>query len=352
MAPSSAPKIQNQTSLLSQSSQNKRSRRAHPSHPNPRRNPRNVAPNNPNHPTFDHVPQDVLGHIISFLPIKTAAQLGILSKRFKDSWLYSRHLIFDREFSRRLRGRTQFICIVDTIFDSHAGNDIQSFHLFIDPSEKESLVHKWIEKAIDKGLQELDLDFDLALEPFMVPNKYMDVPTLRTLKLTYCKIEKLSFDLKDMRFLTTLVLRKVILEDSTIDAFVQNCANLETLDLAECYGITRINITTRKAKHKRFKVLKVGYCYELFAIDISIPTLLSIHYCGPMKNIRVFSTGDDGVSNLKEAMLSFTFPRSGITKSFLSERLIRSSITNVEVLTTTSVFLEVSTFEYYIYYEN
>ncbi|PON70944.1 FBD domain containing protein [Parasponia andersonii] len=210
--------------------------------------------------------------------------------------------------------------------------------IFIDPSGIEQTVHRWIEKSIEKGVKELDLDFDLALEPFRMPFRLMDVPTLTTLKLTYCKVTRLPRDLRGLSSLKTLVLRKAVLEDLTVDSFLFNCINLETLDLAECYGITRLRVFA--VRHRRFKVLKVGYSYELSETRVEAPTLQCLHYCGTIQGLRINVEHVDGESKLRDVMLNFQMARSGVTRSCLVEKLIANILLNVEVLTITSAFLE------------
>ena len=333
MAPSSTPK--SQISLLGQPSQ-KRVRRVHPTRRDFRNNARVAA----NHPIFDHVPYDVLEHIFSFLPIKNATQASILSKRFRDSWIHSRKLIFDKDFFRRLSGRTQFVSIVNRIFNSHVGTDIQLLRLFIDPSDIEQHVVRWVLKAIEKNVQQLDLNFDLSIEPFNLPYKFLDVPTLRTLNLTYCRINKYPcFQIKGLNFLSTLVLRKVIMDETTINMLVYNCLNLETLDLADCYGVNELKVFVPK-DHKRFKVLKVGYCFELLSTEINAPTLVSLHYVGPIQTLVIYN--DNRYSKLNDVMLNLSSVRSGVTQSTLVENLISHNLTNVTILTMTSTFLEVN----------
>ncbi|PON74181.1 LRR domain containing protein [Trema orientale] len=145
------------------------------------------------------------------MPIKSALKTSLLSIRFKDFWLFSQNLVFDKELFRHLIGRTQFIFMINHIYESHARAKIRLFCIFINPTSIEQTVHQWIEKSIEKGVKELDLDFDPALEPFKMPFRLMDMPALTTLKLTYCKVTRLPHDLKGLSSLKTLMLRKVVL---------------------------------------------------------------------------------------------------------------------------------------------
>ncbi|KAJ6377088.1 hypothetical protein OIU76_026119 [Salix suchowensis] len=166
----------------------------------------------------DDLPDDVLDMIFSFLPIRNAVQIGVLSTRFKNSWNFSRRLDFDDDFARG-RSPEDFKSVVNKVFDRHEGSSILRFRLCFDPDREELLVEKWIRKSIEKGVEELDLEF------------YQNG---------------------------------------------NNCSFLETLDLAQCHRIFHLKIFAQK----KFKVLRVGDCQEILRIYIDAPNLRSFHYSG------------------------------------------------------------------------
>ena len=129
------------------------------------------------------------------------------------------------------------------------------------------------------------------------------------------------------------------MDETTINMLVYNCLNLETLDLADCYGVNELKVFVPK-DHKRFKVLKVGYCFELLSTEINAPTLVSLHYVGPIQTLVIYN--DNRYSKLNDVMLNLSSVRSGVTQSTLVENLISHNLTNVTILTMTSTFLEVN----------
>lgn len=290
--------------------------------------------------SFTHVdhsvdlPDDVLDMIFSFLPIKKAMQIGILSTRFKNSWNFNRRLDFDNDFARG-RSPEDFKSIVNKVFDRHAGSRILSFRLCFDPNREELLVEKWIRKSIEKGVEELDLEFYQSGNvfegrwPFKLNSDVYEAESLKILKLTLCQLD-LPPKLKGLHVLNTLVLRKIIITPTLIDTLFQNCFFLETLDLAHCHRIFHLKIFAQKT----FKVLKVGDCQEILRIYIDAPNLRSFHYCGHVCFIKFNS-----VPQLKDVMLSFR-PSKGFTETFRVRNLVYD-LHPIQVLTTTSTFLEV-----------
>ncbi|KAH7545916.1 hypothetical protein FEM48_Zijuj01G0144900 [Ziziphus jujuba var. spinosa] len=276
-----------------------------------------------------NLPDDIIENIFSFLPIKHGVKIGVVSKRFKTSWLFSRKLLFDRDFARPL-SRHDFISIVNRVFDSHMGSKIQCLRLYFDPTGSEFMVLNWIKKSTEKGVEELDLDFLQARDPFNLPWNFLDVESVRILKLWYCVIN-FPTQLKGLRLLSTVILRKVDLNQTLIETLIQHCALLETLDLTQCDGIRELKVLAGTLK--RFKVLKVGNCFDMFKIDIDSPTLRSLYYHGPVRDLKVANP-----SQLKDVMLNFT-PSKGFIRSSQVENLV-SDISRITLFTTTSTFLE------------
>jgi hypothetical protein len=282
------------------------------------------------------LPDDVLDKILAFLPIKKAMQIGILSSRFNHSWIFSRRLHFDNDFARG-RSPENFKSMVNKVFDQHAGSSILSFRLSFDANGEGFLVEKWIKKAIEKGVEELELLFyviGINFEgggPVKLISDVYDVESIKILKLSFCQLD-LPPKFKGLHFFSTLVLRKIIVTPTLIDNLFLNCLLLETLDIAQCYRIFHLKISTQNLK--KFKELKVGDCPEILMIDIDAPTLHAIHYCGHVCFIKFTN-----IPEVKDVMLNFG-PSKGFTGTFQVRNLVYD-LYNIRVLTTTSTFLEV-----------
>lgn len=285
--------------------------------------------------SFVNLPDDVVENVLTFLPIKLAVQVGALSRRFRNSWLSNRNLCFDRDFARS-RTQPEFIDIVNRVLASHSGSEIQCLRLCFDPQGSELMVLNWIKQCIDKGVEELDLDFPQALESFLLPAYLLDIQTLRTLKLWCCEI-RLPLFRKGSRLLSSVVLKRVDLAYTQIENLILHCPLLEVLDLTECIGFSQLKVHARNLK--RFKVLKVSDCWYVDEIDVDSPTLRSLHYRGSVCALKIASTSD---SQLYDVVLNFRNSR-GFIQNYLVEHLVYD-ISHISVLSTTSTFLEVLTY--------
>ncbi|CAK7350713.1 unnamed protein product [Dovyalis caffra] len=292
----------------------------------------NTSANETNHSV--NLPNDALDKILALLPIKKAMQIGILSRRFNNSWIFSRRLDFDDEFAR---GHTteDFISFVNKVFDLHSSPTILSFRLFFDANGEQSLVEKWIKKSIEKGVEEIELCFYVIGNyfdggPIRLISDVYDVESIKILKLNFCQLD-LPPKPKGLQFLNTLVLKRIFVTPALIDTLFQNCMFLETLDISQCYRIFHFKICT--ANLKKFKVLKVGDCPEILSIEIDAPTLHSIHYRGHICFIKFTN-----IPKAKDVMLNF-IPPKGFTETFLARDIVYD-IHHIHVLTITSTFLE------------
>ncbi|CAI9088471.1 OLC1v1022805C1 [Oldenlandia corymbosa var. corymbosa] len=111
---------------------------------------------------ISHLPDAVLCHVLSFLPIKSAARTGILSKRWKDLWVSAPALDLETNFkgdSRTFENEAKtrkdiFISFVDRLFAVRGNMSTRKFRLASDQVDPESL-NNWM--SIMHGVEELDL---------------------------------------------------------------------------------------------------------------------------------------------------------------------------------------------------
>ncbi|XP_010268941.1 PREDICTED: putative FBD-associated F-box protein At1g61330 [Nelumbo nucifera] len=212
---------------------------------------------------------DILENIFSFLPIKEAVRNGILSRRFRKSWIWNRCLDFDKEFASGLT-REEFINIVDQILKLHAAPKVNTFRLFINPIKEFSMVREWINFATMKEVEELDLDFSAGNTNYMLlPHHLLKNGSVRVLKLSLCAFI-LYPSLNGLRSLTTVVLRQVDLSEKSIEIVLNNCLFIELLELTKCRRLCHLNISAQNLR--RFRILKVVDCSNLLYVDIDAPT--------------------------------------------------------------------------------
>ncbi|KAJ4703373.1 FBD-associated F-box protein [Melia azedarach] len=273
-----------------------------------------------------NLPDDILEIIFSFLPIKEALRTGLLSPRFRNCWIRSRKLHFDKDFARG-RSQENFITIVDKIFNVHAAPTILSLRLYFNPTGVVSIVEEWIKKCVEKGVEELDLNFVEGPNPFVIYSSYLNTNSLKILKLCHCKV----FVPPKLCYLNTLVLKKVHVRPVLMKTFLENCLLLESLDISKCHTMAHMKIYAENLN--KFKELRVGDCgpYTV-VIDIDAPTLRLFHYSGQPVFVKFMHKLmlNDVIVNF----FSFSYMRK-------ENPVNLNDLSNVTVFSATAAFLEI-----------
>jgi len=285
-------------------------------------------------PSCKSLGDDMIEHILSFLPIREGIQKSILAKRFEKSWQLSQHLCFDHCFSKD-RSQIQVAEIIHRLLALHSPKKIITFELCVNPLSIEALIISWIKFAISKEPNVLHLDFmtnRFNVAPCKIPFELIDTKSIQVLRLSYCFID-LPPKFKDLQFLHTLVLRYIAINSSFIKTIVDNCSLLRSLDMVRCFDVRQLHIVTSSLKF--FKELKIGDCYQLDFVYVDAPTLEIFHFVGKPYNVAF----EGRMSQLKDVMLNFRLV-SYILPRHHTEDLMWQ-ISSVGVLTISSTLLEV-----------
>ncbi|KAF7803548.1 putative FBD-associated F-box protein [Senna tora] len=276
-------------------------------------------------PPLSHLHEDIIENIFTFLPITESIRVGTTSTRYKKSWCLNRKLLFGREFEFRYP-QQELVALIQRVFDSNIAPEIQAFCLYIDPDGVQPTIEKWLQICVSKQIQELELKFH---GQFCLASRFVDIQTLRVLVLIHCEIQ-LPRVLTGLQFLNKLVLRQMEMTEQKIEALVAQCKLLGTLDLSECWKIRVLRVT-----HKRLTTLKIACLPDVAGIHMDVPNLRALFFCGFVMTIQ-FATKP---LHLKEAFANFLPSRVYMEPSKIEHLAIDFS--NVTVLTTSSIFLEV-----------
>ncbi|GAB2258749.1 hypothetical protein Droror1_Dr00014909 [Drosera rotundifolia] len=187
------------------------------------------------------LPDEVLGHILSFLPTKKAVQTSVLSKRWKGVFSLATGLEFNC-----CHDATAFINFVDRVLSLHKVS-IRRFKLNVsirrsklnfrsmDQSDV-SCVDAWIASALSLRAQELDLELRYQMDD-MTQHKLLNSCTMTVLKLGYnydhaiLKVP-MSVCLSSLR---VLHLHRIIFPDvNSTSRFFLGCSSLTDLTLSSC----------------------------------------------------------------------------------------------------------------------
>jgi hypothetical protein len=131
------------------------------------------------------LPEEVLRHILSFLPTRDAIRTSVLSKRWEFLWVSIPNLDFERDtsYDRRLVERELLMNFVDRALCLRDSSVIKRFTLCCDVLFDASRVCTWISTALSHNVQELNIDirdFDVV---FSLPSCLFTCKTLTSLYL-------------------------------------------------------------------------------------------------------------------------------------------------------------------------
>jgi hypothetical protein len=177
------------------------------------------------------LPEEILRHILSFLPIKHAVRTSVLSKRWEYLWASIPNLVFKRSSPEKRDILMNFVERVLCLRESYA---IKRFNLPCDVLRDAARVNTWISAVVRHNVQELVLDLDKLKGEFSLPSCLFTCKTLTSLNLYMPCILKLP---KTVWFsnLKNLNINSVTFSDEYLTHnFFSGLSVLENLTLADC----------------------------------------------------------------------------------------------------------------------
>ncbi|KAL2498992.1 putative F-box/fbd/LRR-repeat protein [Abeliophyllum distichum] len=190
------------------------------------------------------LPDAILSHILSLIPLKSAVQTSILSKRWTNLWTF----ITNIEFEEEVVNATRSVYMVDSVLSRCTSKQIDRFSLVVNVDVDFEHVKAWANDAVGRNVREL------RLKRSIMPQCIFTCKTLTFLELVsdilfHRNNIPTSFDLPNLKTLRTCLLYpKVlanklfsscpILEDLTIEGTVRSgtifnisCPLLKTLKM-------------------------------------------------------------------------------------------------------------------------
>ncbi|XP_056683074.1 putative FBD-associated F-box protein At5g56410 isoform X2 [Spinacia oleracea] len=221
------------------------------------------------------LPDDILCHILSFLPTKYAVATSVLSTRWKYIWTSVPILDFDaslhQEFYPYLNiygsrdSEITFQSFVNRVLLLNDIPQIQKFRLVYKCHYSAPPIYTWLHVAISRDISELELDFYLSVpkEFIKLPNNFFVSNKLVVLKLSRMPLIVPSVVILPM--LKILEIRSVLyLDDKCTQNLLSGCQGLEELVIEEIARekprVINISIPTLKS---------FSFSYK-FVIDISV----------------------------------------------------------------------------------
>lgn len=165
-----------------------------------------------------------------------------------------------------------------------------------------------------KKVEQLDLDLldeykvspDLRIKtvfpekrrrkPIKLPRTLFDCVSLVRLSLSCCKFCS-PVEFKRFGDLCSLCLKDVNITDDALHSVLADCTVLQSLSLRNCHNLQSIRIVGCKLRLERFKLVE---CHGVYSLEISAPTLKSLHQFGRIHYRHEFTN----VSSLVDAFVS------------------------------------------------
>lgn len=270
---------------------------------------------------MEKLSEDVLLHVVSFLPLKEAVRTSVLSNSWRALW---RPCIVNVDLDS-----DQIMQIIGKFLQSYDTPELLGLFNRIPGEDSSYRAHKMKKKPdilAAKGVdKELHLDFsneEQEKEAYMLKLKPIDGNYM-----------KHPSNMATFASLKTLNLKSVTHTDNEfISALFSNCEFLECLKLEECYGLRCLDVTACG----RLENVIVLDCPDVAEISISSLNLKSFTYKGALPQIKMKNS-----PNLIDVTLDMI---EGLGQNeFDCEDLLSllASLRNVETLSITGWLLEV-----------
>ncbi|GFQ03734.1 fbd-associated F-box protein at3g52670 [Phtheirospermum japonicum] len=162
---------------------------------------------------------DIICHILSFLPTKVSMATSVLARRWRFLWAHAPSLEFDSEYQR-----TGF----NRVLLAYKMQNMNNFRLSYSMHCTEYQVETWVNIAIERNVQNLDIS--VSWYQFMLPQRLFTCNTLVHLSLQYCRTIPITGTAAYLPALKKLHLDRVTYEsDESLPHLLSCCPVLEEL---------------------------------------------------------------------------------------------------------------------------
>ncbi|KAG5229846.1 F-box protein [Salix suchowensis] len=208
--------------------------------------------------------QDILLHILSFLPTLESITTNLIFKKWKSLWSLVPSLNFSYVhfpiYKSFFTTRQFFSEFVDRTLILRPHLPLQKFRLdFIYEDRYGCHVDSWVRYAIRNRVSELDLDFFIDESFHIVESegrRDYDFPfsaprngKVRVLKLCRCDLT-LPADMESMNLwsMKEIFFYQIYMTDYMVLNLLKACPNIEVLKLENCYGMENPRLCSEKLK--------------------------------------------------------------------------------------------------------
>ncbi|CAL5399753.1 unnamed protein product [Camellia sinensis] len=193
------------------------------------------------------LPDSLLTHILSFLPIEDAIKTDVLSKRWQYLWTTLPSLLFRLPYPDSVDTIREFVTFVDKTLVLCNSSKIKKFVVdFKYDSRFSSNVNLWTRFATRNAAEELHLEFHTADNylhedvRFVLPQLLFTNSSFTELRFSLCTV--MPKGVVCWKLLKKLSIGYVKLNDGVMGKILAGSPVLENLELYYFYGITRLHV--------------------------------------------------------------------------------------------------------------
>ncbi|XP_074305278.1 F-box protein At4g22280-like [Silene latifolia] len=219
------------------------------------------------------LPDELLGHILSFLPTKGAVSTSILSTRWRYLFTLTSCLSFDDapcfhyvEENERIEATQRFKDFVNKTLELHQISPIKKFSLLC-RDEDNSDLNRWLSIALRKDVQELHYEPPDSVH--CVPDGFFSCETLLKLKMIGHGYNKFEIPLSAwLPKLKILHLDRIMFTDfDSMERLFSSCELLEELTLKACDCDSDGHVIYHGGLLRVLTIERCSYSFGTFEID-------------------------------------------------------------------------------------
>ncbi|XP_059455171.1 F-box/LRR-repeat protein At3g26922-like [Corylus avellana] len=271
---------------------------------------------------LSELPEPLVEHILSFIPLKQILQLTMLSKTWQNVWTLFPILKFDQE--RGQRKREEFIYFVERTLLSRRRQKISIKRLElqildIDDECYGVRVNRWIDYAIESNVKEFYI-CAWPLKYYKVTKSVLTAKSITELTLWGCNLESFHGHDINLSSLKKLVLGEVCnANDQIVKTLIAACLVVEEIEFARCDGLRNIHVSGLS----KLMAIEVAFNFELHSLEIEASNLEFLHLkC--LKSCQIYLLS---CKNLKKLRLEYMM----VTDKWLHDVLSKQPL--IEILT-------------------
>ncbi|XP_010418956.1 PREDICTED: putative F-box/LRR-repeat protein At3g18150 [Camelina sativa] len=176
------------------------------------------------------LPDEILLHILSFIPTKLAIRTSLLSKRWRYIWCDTPSLYFDN-YSQKAR-----VALIDKSLNRYTAPKMKHFRLRTNLKDN-NYIKRWIKLAMSRNVENVSLQ--VTVSGFKIPDEFfcqaIDISSLTEAKLDIC-INSSARSFKDDFPQAIVLVLDMLVKLQHVEKLTFGGNFLKTLSLAEVLG--------------------------------------------------------------------------------------------------------------------